>query len=161
MCLAALFFYARSTLQSRAAMKAAVPHLVSTTLDRLASQAALSQQDSESYPENWISIGQLRDDVLRDEHSLKKREALWNKVRNVVEMNANVRSSQREGRNGEISRVWEWIGAVGNFEGGGERRRKSGRVSWGVYDERSSPVSGTDGGPEVVQSKWQEGRPIY
>lgn len=76
-------------------------------------------------------------------------------------MNANVRSSQREGRNGEISRVWEWIGAVGNLEGVGERRRKSGRVSWGVYDERSSPVSGSDGGPEMVQQKWQEGRPIY
>jgi hypothetical protein len=159
--LAGLFFYVRSTLQARFAVKAAVPRLVSLTLDRLASQAALHAQDSDACPEPWISIGQMRDDVLRDEHSIKKREALWSKVRNVVEMNANVRSSQREGRNGEISRVWEWIGAVGNLDSGSERRRKSGRVSWGVYDERSSPVSGTDGGPEIVQSKWQEGRPIY
>jgi len=104
----------------------------------------------------------MRDDVLRDEHSIKKREALWNRVKRIVEMNANVRSSQREARNGEISRAWEWIGAVGNLDSGeGPRRRKSGRVSWGVYDEMSSPVSGTDGGPEVVQMKWQEGRPIY
>jgi len=104
----------------------------------------------------------MRDDVLRDEHSIKKREALWNRVKKVVEMNANVRSSQREARNGEISRVWEWIGAVGNLDSGeGAKRRKSGRVSWGVYDEMSSPVSGSDGGPEVVQMKWQEGRPIY
>jgi len=97
----------------------------------------------------------LRDDVLRDEHSIRKREALWNKVKRVVEMNANVRSSQREGRNGEISRVWEWIGAVAALDGEG-KRRKSGRVSWGAYDENSSPVSGMDDGP-----KWEESRPIY
>lgn len=158
----ALFFYIRSAFTARTAAKAAIPHLVSLTLDRLASQAALSVQDPDAYPEPWISIGQMRDDVLRDEHSIKKREALWSRVRNIVEMNANVRSSQREGRNGEVSRVWEWIGAVGGIESGGERRRKSGRVSWDVYgDDRSSPVSGTDAGPEIVQSKWQEGRPIY
>jgi len=133
---------------------------VSLTLDRLATQAALHAQDKELQPESWISIGQLRDDVLRDEHSIKKREALWSKVKKVVEMNANVRSSQREGRNGEISRVWEWIGALAGLDGEG-KRRKSGRVSWGVYDEMSSPVSGSDGGPEVVQARWQEGRPIY
>jgi hypothetical protein len=155
------FIYARYLLASRAAAKAAVPHLVSLTLERLATQATLHAQDKEGVPESWISIGQLRDDVLRDEHSIRKREALWKKVRDVVEMNANVRSSQREGRNGEVSRVWEWIGAVGNVESGERRRRKSGRVSWGVYDETSSPVSGYDGGPEMVQSKWEEGRPIY
>ncbi|KAL2065157.1 hypothetical protein VTL71DRAFT_4298 [Oculimacula yallundae] len=156
-----LFFYVRSALSSRTITNAQIPHLVSLTLDRLATQAALHSQDKEAVPENWISIGQLRDDVLRDEHSIRKREALWAKVRAVVEMNANVRASQREGRNGVISRVWEWIGAVPSLESGGERRRKSGRVSWGVYDDRSSPVSGNDGGPQVVQSKWEEGRPIY
>jgi len=130
------------------------------TLDRLATQATLHVQDKEDYPESWISIGQLRDDVLREQHSLRKREALWNKVKKVVEMNANVRASQRESRSGEISRVWEWIGAVGEIDGG-DRRRKSGRVSWGVFDDKSSPVSGSDAGPEMVQSKWQEGRPIY
>ncbi len=133
---------------------------MSLTLDKLAEQATLHAHDKEDYPEPFISIGQLRDDVLRHEHNFRKREAIWQKVRNVVEMNANIRSSQRESRNGEISRVWEWVGAVGNLESG-ERRRKSGRVSWGVHDERSSPVSGNDGGPEVVNQKWQEGRPIY
>ena len=152
--------YVRHYLTSRAVANAAVPRLVSLTLERLATQATLHAQDREAVPEGWISIGQLRDDVLRDEHSIRKREALWQKVRAIVEMNANVRSSQREGRNGEISRVWEWIGAVGNIESG-EKRRKSGRVSWGVYDEMSSPVSGTDGGPELAQTKWEEGRPIY
>lgn len=130
---------------------------MSLTLDRLATQASLHAQDKDAFPENWISIGQLRDDVLRDEHSIRKREALWSKVRPIVEMNANVRSSQRESRSGEISRVWEWIGAVGNIDDGEtRRRRKSGRVSWGAYDENSSPVSGTDAGP-----RWEESRPIY
>jgi len=151
-------FYARHEVISRKQNKAAIPQLVSYTLDLLKLQASLHAQDKEEYPENYISIGQLRDDVLRDEHSIRKREALWSMVKKVVEMNANVRSSQREDRNGEISRVWEWIGAVGAIEGG---RRKSGRVSWGAYGEASSPVSGSDAGPEVVQQKWQEGRPIY
>ncbi|KAG9238795.1 sister chromatid separation protein-like protein [Amylocarpus encephaloides] len=155
-----LGLYGYYTVRSRAADNAAIPHLVSLTLDRLANQASLHAQDRESYPEGWISIGQLRDDVLRDQHSLRKREALWNKVKRVLEMNANIRSSQRESRSGEISRVWEWIGAVGGLESG-EKRRKSGRVSWGAYNDASSPVSGNDGGPEIVQMKWQEGRPIY
>lgn len=74
-------------------------------------------------------------------------------------MNANVRSSQRESRSGEVSRVWEWIGAIDGDGGESRMRRKSGkggRVSWGAYDENSSPVSGMDAGP-----KWEEGRPIY
>ena len=154
------YFYTRYYLASRKAANAAIPNLVALTLERLATQATLHAQDKEGVPENWISIGQLRDDVLRSEHSLRKREAIWQNVKRVVAMNSNVRESQRQGRNGEISRVWEWIGALGELEGS-ERRRKSGRVSWGVYDERSSPVSGSDGGPEVVQQKWQEGRPIY
>jgi len=158
-----LAFYLRHTYASRAATAAAVPNLVSLTLDRLSTQAALHAQDKEAFPEPWISVGQLRDDVLRDEHSISKREALWARVRKIVEMNANIRASQREGRNGEISRVWEWIGAVGPIESADSDRgrRKSGRVSWGAYGEGSSPVSGTDAGPELVQAKWEEGRPIY
>lgn len=80
-----------------------------------------------------------------------------------MEHNSNVRTGQRESRNGDISKVWTWVGNTANLESGyeGAKRRKSGRVSWGVYDEMSSPVSGSDGGPEMVQKQWQEGRPIY
>jgi len=159
--LTALILYARHRYSSYTATVAAVPHLVSLTLERLSTQAALHAQEKEAFPERWISISQLRDDVLRDEHSVSKRNALWTRVKNVVEMNANVRSSQREDRNGEISRVWEWIGAIGAIESRDEKRRKSGRVSWGEYGDGSSPVSGTDAGPEVVQQKWMESRPIY
>lgn len=158
---AAFLLYARYQYAQYTAANAAVPRLVSLTLDRLATQTALHAQDPNSVPEAWISIGQLRDDVLRDEHSVSKREKLWSRVRKVVEMNANVRASQREARNGEISRVWEWIGHIGTLPDGEYNRRKSGRVSWGAYGDASSPVSGSDGGPEVVQQKWEEGRPIY
>jgi hypothetical protein len=100
----------------------------------------------------------MRDDVLRDEFSAKRREAIWKRVKDVVEMNANIRPSVREGRAGEISRVWEWIGSVGNLEdvwSGG--RRESGRYSMGpigTQDGRLSPK------PEEPR-KWDEGRPIY
>ncbi|CAG8973097.1 hypothetical protein HYALB_00007574 [Hymenoscyphus albidus] len=150
--LASVILYIRQYLRSRAAVNSTVPKLVSLTLERLASQASLHAQDSDAFPENWISIGQLRDDVLRDQHSLAKREAVWTKVRKVVEMNSNVRSSQRESRSGEISRVWEWIGAVSGPASG--ERRKSGRASYGAYDT-------ADESSDVPASKWQEGRPIY
>ncbi|KAG9245830.1 sister chromatid separation protein-like protein [Calycina marina] len=149
-------FYLRSQFRAHRITRAAIPNLVALTLDRLATQASLHAQDSNAYSENWIAIGQLRDDVLRDEHSIKKREAVWKKVRAVVEMNSNIRSSQRESRNGEISRAWEWIGALEDVSEALGRRRKSGRVSWGAYDKNSSPVSGTDNGP-----RWEESRPIY
>lgn len=157
---ATVLLYARAKYSSYLAISAKIPDLISLTLDRLAAQAARHSIDPTSFPEPYIPISQLRDDVLRDEHSLTKRDAIWQKVRNVVEMNANVRSAQRQDRNGEIARVWEWIGAVAGQVTERERR-KSGRVSWGAFGEASSPVSGMDGGPEVVQQKWQEGRPIY
>lgn len=154
----------RSLVASRAAITATIPTLVALTLSRLATQATIHAQDPTAVPDAYLPIGQLRDDVLRSEHSISKREATWKRVKKVVEMNANVRASQREARNGEISRVWEWIGAVGFEDGERRERRKSGkmgRVSWGSYDDRSSPVSGRDAGPEMVQAKWEEGRPIY
>lgn len=102
--------YVRSALISRRKTNAIIPSLVSLTLERLTNQAITHQENSEI--ERWISIGQLRDDILRDEHSIAKRERVWRKVRIVIETNANVRSSQKEDRNGEVSRVWEWIGAI-------------------------------------------------
>lgn len=146
--LATLLLYVRHKYTTHLAITAAIPQLVSLTLDRLATQAARHASDPVAFPESYIPISQLRDDVLRDEHSLSKRARVWQKVRAVVEMNANVRAAQRQDRNGDIARVWEWIGAVapvGDEER--EARRKSGRVSWGRFGDASSPVSGTDDGP--------------
>ena len=106
----------------------------------------------------------MRDDVLRDEFSASRREAIWKRVKAIVEMNTNVRPSVKESRSGEVSRVWEWIGNVGFLEDSlaGDRRR-SGRYSLGpavTENGRASPEK--EGNGEVVpQRRWDEGRPIY
>lgn len=148
-----------------------MPSLVATTLDRLATQAALHARGDAS--EAWISVGQLRDDVLRDIFSDKRRESMWKRVRAIVERNANVRASVREGRGGDVSRVWEWIGSIGLIdEPYSDRRRSKGkRVSFGGLDGDETPDGralsleqsngGTINGGAVEQMKWDEGRPIY
>ena len=160
-------FYARSRFMTLRSDTARVPTLVSTTLDRLATQAALYNRGEA--PESWISIGQLRDDVLRDEFSAKRREALWKRVRAVVEMNTNVRASERELRAGDVSRVWEWIGNLGLVddawtEGGG--RRSGVRFSLGDRRRSATPTGRVlemgQGGNEMAEKRqWDEGRPIY
>ena len=147
---------------------ARIPSLVATTLDRLATQAALHARGDAA--ESWISVGQLRDDVLRDEFSDKRREGLWKRVSAVVEKNANVRASVRESRSGDVSRVWEWIGSVGLLDESWSSDRRSGggkRVSFGGVVDEGTPEGGRDetpsaGGREMVeQRKWDEGRPLY
>ena len=147
---------------------ARVPSLVATTLDRLATQAALHTRGDAA--ESWISVGQLRDDVLRDEFSDKRRENMWKRVRAVVEKNANVRASVREGRGGDVSRVWEWIGSVGLLDepwsggrgsGAGKRVSFGGLIDDGTPDGRASPPAVGGGREMVEQRKWDEGRPIY
>lgn len=136
---------------------ARVPALVGMTLDRLSTQAALHARGEAREP--WISVGQLRDDVLRDELHGKRREMLWKRVRAVVEGNANVRASVREGRGGDVSRVWEWIGGIGGIASPEARKVK-------FLPDVTTPRSSNDAagaGPVVASDakKWDEGRPIY
>ncbi|KAI9886375.1 MAG: hypothetical protein M1823_001829 [Watsoniomyces obsoletus] len=157
---------ARSYIISSRQAKAQVPELVRLTLDRLATQAALHAQNELAVPEPWISISQLRDDVLRDEFSARRRKELWRPVEKVVEMNANVRASVRENRGGEVSRVWEWIGSVGNLEDGssGGARRQSGRFSLGSVAPESSPtppVYSVESSRPDTARRWDEGRPVF
>lgn len=173
----------RSEIVARQDAKARVPALVAMTLDRLATQAGLYDRGDAAEP--WISVGQLRDDVLRAEFSAARRADIWKKVKAVVELNANVRASVREGRGGDVSRVWEWIGSLTLLAGdeqqqhqnrvlaGSSRRGGSARVSWvnaepesseeGIREggrERESPQR--ERGREIIESrKWDEGRPIY
>lgn len=132
------------------------------TLDRLVTQAALHAQGTA--PEPWISVGQLRDDVLRAELSFSDRERVWKGVREVVEGNSNVRTNVREGRHGEVSKVWEWIGPVGMIEDGAGRR-ESGRVRFldsPAAAAADSEVATPSSGKEMAENrKWDEGRPIY
>lgn len=140
------------------------------TLDRLTAQAWL--YSSGDAPESWISVGQLRDDVLRDEFSAQRREELWKRVRAVVEMNSNVRASERELRAGDVSRVWEWIGNLGFIDDGraeGGRRsgvglgHRNGRTS--TTPDKKTSVDGLGyGNPRrwtMEKKDWDEGRPIY
>ena len=82
---------------------------------------------------------------------------MWKKVRVVVEGNANVRASVREGRGGEVSRVWEWIGHLGLLEDAA--RRESRRVTFGGDD--GTPGAAGKGNEMLEMRKWDEGRPIY
>ncbi|KAI2618386.1 Man1-Src1p-C-terminal domain-containing protein [Hypoxylon sp. NC1633] len=148
--------YARSQYKASRAAAAQVPALVDLVLERLANQKQLGDEDLD---EPWLFLPNLRDDVLRSVHSLSQRDRIWQRVRAVVEQNSNVRTSQREGRSGEVGRAWEWIGpSVGDAT---VRRRRSGRVSFGpdaaVVD---SPSAGAIDGASRPQ-KWEESRPIY
>ena len=150
--------YVRSLVLTSRSETARVPSLVATTLDRLATQAALHARGDAA--ESWISVGQLRDDVLRDEFSDRRRESMWTRVRAVVERNANVRASVREGRGGDMSRVWEWVGSVSLLEDATWSGRGKKRVGF-VPDVGVSPVEVEDGRKIIEKRKWDEGRPIY
>ncbi|KIH86970.1 sister chromatid separation protein [Sporothrix brasiliensis 5110] len=160
--------YLRHQIRARRADRARVPALVDIVLERLAAQKELwlyeddfegggggggggagsgqseDADDSSFLPDPFLFLPQLRDDVLRATHSLSARERIWKHVRAVVEQNSNVRTGQREGRNGEVGRAWEWIGPVGTassviangssaalnpLEMSAVRRRRSGRAS--------------------------------
>ncbi|KAI1872490.1 hypothetical protein JX265_005370 [Neoarthrinium moseri] len=146
--------YGRQRYRSNRAAAAQVPALVNLVLERLANQ----KQIDDDVDDPWLFLPNLRDDVLRTVHSLRQREKIWQRVRAVVEQNSNVRTSQREGRSGEVGRAWEWIGPTA---GDSARRRKSGRVSWGpdVKSEVESPAEDKS----YLHQKWEEGgsRPIY
>ncbi|KAK8056140.1 Sister chromatid separation protein [Apiospora rasikravindrae] len=143
--------YGRRRYLSNKKAAAQVPALVDLVLERLANQKQLG----DDVDDPWLFLPNLRDDVLRSIHKLSQREKIWQRVRAVVEQNSNVRTSQREGRSGEVGRAWEWIGPTAGDSG---RRRRSGRVSFGpdVKSETDSPEE-----KSYLHQKWEEGRPIY
>ncbi|KAI1821752.1 Man1-Src1p-C-terminal domain-containing protein [Xylaria intraflava] len=147
--------YGRARFISDRAAAAQVPALVDDVLDRLAQQKERGYQDDVEDP--WLFLPNLRDVVLRSTHSLSQRERIWRRVVAVVEQNSNVRTSQREGRSGEVGRAWEWIGPTTGDSG---LRRKSGRVPWGADAARSedSPSLEPRSG---LHRKWEEPRPVY
>jgi len=146
--------YIRQRIVAYREATAQIPGLVATTLDRLATQAALKEEGRVG--EGFISVGQLRDDVLRNVFSAHERERVWQNVRKVVEGNSNVRAATREGeKTGEWSRVWEWIGPV-DFAPGLDGRR-----SGSLLVQNSPAVDGRTPRPDVAVRKWDEGRPIY
>ena len=128
--------------------------------DRLANHAALKHQEPGAYPDQGLSMNQLRDDVLRKEFSAARRQKLWSKVQKKVELNSNIRAAVRENHSGDVARMWEWVGPVQLLEDG----RSSGRRGSALYSYGSavgsSPAAGTPGEMKQLKS-WDEGRPIY
>lgn len=141
--------------------------LAGLALRKLNEQASLHAQDPAAWGESYISMAQLRDDVLRDEFSAARRKKLWEKVQKKVEANSNVRPMVREGRTGDVGRVWEWIGAVGAIESPyAADRRKSG----GGFRDSLGSLAGEKliepGMAEVkdegrMVSKWEEKKPYF
>ncbi|KAH8878843.1 hypothetical protein GQ53DRAFT_849982 [Thozetella sp. PMI_491] len=159
-----LFFalYGRSRYLANRALSAQVPALVDEVLERLANQKEIAFEDGND--DAFLFLPNLRDDVLRSLHSLAARDRLWQRVKVVVEQNSNVRTGQREGRNGEVGRAWEWIGPSrpGIGDGAASRRRKSGRVSWGPNVKGPDPtVEMSENKTKAVHKSWEEARPIY
>ncbi|KAJ5899223.1 hypothetical protein N7495_003967 [Penicillium taxi] len=165
--------YARARVRARRSDIARIPELVATTLDRLATQAALHARGGAIEP--YISIGQLRDDVLRSELHGKRREELWRRVSRIVEGNANVRAAVREGRSGDVARSWEWIGGIGSVSSvgsAGASGDKSGEVGSSRlslssplshdHNNHHSPADKNETATSPRQTRrWDEGRPIY
>ncbi|KAK0907599.1 inner nuclear membrane protein enriched at telomere/subtelomere region [Friedmanniomyces endolithicus] len=156
--------YGRHRITSGRETEGKAKQLASQALERLSQQAALHAWDPEAYAENYVSVAQLRDDVLRDEFSAGRRKALWEKVQRKVEGNSNVRPMVREGRSGNVGRVWEWVGAVGLIEGASapstvDRRKSGNRVSFGgVTQERLIEPREES---EMSMQKWEEGGKYY
>lgn len=111
-CVISAVFYARHIFTVKKSTSSRAKTLAGNALEKLALQASLHNEDSNSYPESWISMVALRDDVLREEFNASERARLWEVVKGLVEGNANVRSMVREGRTGDVSRVWEWVGSL-------------------------------------------------
>ncbi|KJX92374.1 sister chromatid separation protein Src1 [Zymoseptoria brevis] len=163
--------YGRYQITSGHETERKAKQLASLALEKLSLQASLNAQDPDIYRDNYIPMAQLRDDVLRDEFSGTRRKKLWEKVQKKVEGNSNVRPMVREGRTGDVGRVWEWVGAVGLLEspaqGEREGRRKSGRqsrVSFAADALDSSLLEGEDSAvvrSDVKTKRWEEGRPYY
>jgi hypothetical protein len=139
-------------------------------LEKLRRQAALHAYEPNVYKEDYISVAQLRDDILRDEFSANRRKALWEKVQAKVERNSNVRPMVREGRSGDVGRVWEWVGSVqGLLEQSPpstvDRRRSGNRVSFGgvtsYSDDRLLENSSRDVSEVEGVRRWEEGRSYY
>ena len=153
-------FYARYRFLYGRETEARAKLLASEALERLSLQAALHAQEPGTYREDYVSVAQLRDDILRDEFSATRRKKVWEKVQQKVEHNSNVRPLVKEGRAGDVGRVWEWVGAVGMIDTPpqGLNRRKSAQRVW-LGGKSNDRFVDSNEGSEIP--KWKEGRPYY
>ncbi|OBZ75242.1 Inner nuclear membrane protein SRC1 [Grifola frondosa] len=105
----AAILYIRRRQAQKAIENRRVAHLVTVALELLRNQEILHYTDPVAEPAPYLSSLQLRDLVLQDEHNVRARSKLWNRVERVVEGNANVRTNLEEVRGGDELRVWRWV----------------------------------------------------
>ncbi|KAG8894896.1 inner nuclear membrane protein enriched at telomere/subtelomere region, partial [Tulasnella sp. 403] len=94
---------------NNAAESRRVRGLVQDALDALQDQETGYHVDPSTTPQPYIVPVRLRDAILQEEHSIRNRQRIWEKVQHVVEENANVRTNVQE-VDGEDVKVWTWVG---------------------------------------------------
>jgi hypothetical protein len=114
--------WVRHRFQSNKSRKGQTKELVVATLARLEEVKRISIQSNDDSQDGFLSLTQLRDDILRNESLESKKKKIWMGVIKAVESNTNVRTRQAKVR-GEWSRVWEWIGALEPKKGQGSRSK--------------------------------------
>ncbi|TFK76484.1 hypothetical protein BDN72DRAFT_785421 [Pluteus cervinus] len=105
-------FVARARRAQKQVEARRVAELVQIALDALRNQELAHHTDPITAPHPYLSSLQLRDLILQEEHSVSKRQRLWNAVERVVEGNANVRANMEETLSGDELRVWRWVGSA-------------------------------------------------
>lgn len=104
-------YWVRARLRSTAQVRSKVRTLVQIALDQLAANAAHHVVHPAYYPNTWLAVAQLRDELLADVYNVAQRKRLWAKVAQVVEGNTNVRTRQTK-ISGDWVKAWEWIGTL-------------------------------------------------
>jgi hypothetical protein len=151
--------------------------LARQAFDRLSTHATLHAEEPDAYPEPFLLVSHLRDQILNEDIGKKWVQDLWAKTMAKVKKNSNVRELNQEMRKGDYGLTWEWIGPLaalpestggsGRISGISGSRRLTSRYS--MLPPASSPLSGLstmpadeDGRvPEMSERKWEESRPIY
>ena len=175
-------FYGKRRIEWRRTEEEWSRELARQAFDRLATHATLHAEEPGAYPEPFLLVSHLRDQILAEDIGKKWVQELWAKTMLKVKKNSNVRELNQEMRKGDYGLTWEWIGPlqvlpesagaerssrrISGYTGGGGSRRSTGRFS---LMPASSPLSGLstvpadeDGrAPEMSERKWEESRPIY
>lgn len=107
----ALLGYGQRSIKHRRAIAEEVEELVPLSLSLLQAQDQNYNLRDSMTPVPYLAPAQLRDLVLRDERSLKRKAELWKQVEKAVESNSNVRARMAE-QHGEEIRVWQWVGGA-------------------------------------------------
>ncbi|EMD38525.1 hypothetical protein CERSUDRAFT_94053 [Gelatoporia subvermispora B] len=133
-----IFAFRRRQAQARIENER-VASLVQIALDLLRNQEMAHHTDPVTAPQPYLSSLQLRDLILQDEHSVRARQQLWERVERVVEGNANVRTNLEEVAGGDELRVWRWVGSAGKAISPGSPGGR--RIQFDDKGESSGPVA--------------------